>query len=163
MHPLRRVEKRKRNADVDPVEFLESEGFMLLQKSMAEIRQSAADDSPFAVADGGGRMTPDMYTDFPKAVKGISSKLQKLHKETIALQWKLKKRVTVPDGVREKMGDFRNVVGEMMTYYQQFVGADVELYLDAAKVERSRRVLLKDSHVPPARFSWIYFIAQSLD
>ena len=81
----------------------------------------------------------------------------------MGMHWKLKKRVSVPDGVFELLAEFRTLVETMQIYYKQFVGADVMTYLDVEKVSRLLARLEQGGHPIPPQFAVIYFKARALD
>lgn len=72
--------------------------------------------------------------------KGVVNKLTRLHKDVINFQWKLKKRVSSPVDALAVVNTFRSQVSDTLTFYQQFCGTELEIYLDVEKVQQSKLV-----------------------
>ena len=141
----------------DPSAYLDQEGFDKLQ-----LMKDAIDKSSEAAAF---KYNPesDVSNELATAMKTLIIDLVKLQKATVAMHWKLKKRVSVPDGVFELLAEFRTLVETMQAYYKQFVGADVMTYLDVEKVSRLLARLEQGGHPVPPQFAVIYFKARALD
>jgi hypothetical protein len=141
----------------DPSAYLDQEGFGKLQAMMHEIDKSA--EAAVFQYNPETDFTPELAT----ALKAMLVELGKLQKATVAMHWKLKKRVSVPDDVFNLLAEFRTLVENIQAYYKQFVGVDVMTYLDVEKVSRLVTRLEDGGHPIPPQFAVIYFKARALD
>jgi hypothetical protein len=125
------------DAGFDPHAYLQTDGFNVLQAQKVDINSLVMHDV-FKVTDetasSAGGLFGEDAKQFHDALKSLMSKLAKLHKDVITFQWKIKKRVSAPAGALSVLSDFRNLVSDTLTFYQQFVGSELETYLDVDKV-----------------------------
>lgn len=114
-------------------------------------------------ASSGGGIFGEDAKKFHDALKGVVNKLVKLHKDVITFQWKIKKRVSAPAGALSLLNEFRNLVSDTLTFYQQFLGSELETYLDVDKVAKLLTNVTKEGHTVPPRLAVIFFHARTLD
>jgi hypothetical protein len=154
---------RKRKAhddgpDFDAEMYCRSDGKDKLDQDLVDLLKDLAgpDMSSFSIDEATEKK-------FQAALRGTVAKATKLHKDTITLQWKLKKRVSTPESCLQVVSSFRHKVMSLTTFMQQFQGRDVVVGVDVDKCEELMQNLKENSIPTPARCFFYYYKAKATD
>jgi hypothetical protein len=141
----------------DPVTYLNNDGMAPLKAKFDEIEVFLKHEDFASI-----RVDEVSNNKFQNSLKAVLAKANALSKEIINFQWKVKKRVTIPEGVLDIMAKFRNNVTNVASLMQQYIGNSVESMLDIDKVTTLIDGL-EGEIIVPLRFTVLLYKARLLE
>ena len=135
----------------DPAFYLQQNGFEALQSSWVKLMAVVEASDAFKASNSEDK-------DFKAALTEFNGLLFTLNKDSIALFWKLKKRVSVPTESVKMLNDFREKVANTMSLFLEFSKKNAARNMDVDKVDRLLKSL---QFVLPKRLAHMFHFAMS--